>query len=205
MADIAGDEEGRCHMLGIQQEDVAFRLAPGVLHHHVPALRGGPAPELFWFGGKPGELGGGDLPRRVLRAGKARLLGFEDEVPAPVEVDAPGSRTAVARAQAHGALEGVVVAGGVAAGRLRSGYAEHVAELAEEHLVVRALRTALACGPAFDEALDVQTRLPPPNGRKSHPGREINLKSYTGLASEDRSPSKVPAVTENNQCFRSTC
>ncbi|MBX9931397.1 MAG: hypothetical protein K2Y56_07645 [Methylobacterium sp.] len=156
MADVAGDEEGRGGVLGIEQEDVAFRLPPRVLHHHVPAAGGGAAPEVLGLVGEQVRL----RLQGVLLARQARLLRLQDEMPALVEVDALGRRAAVALARSHRSLEHVIIAGGVGPSGVGRLDAKDAAQLGEEHLVVRALGAALARRPARDEILDVHARSP---------------------------------------------
>jgi hypothetical protein len=81
------------------------------------------------------------------------LLRLQHEGAAPVAVDEAVGFAAVAVAEAHAALEDVGVVARVVARRVGPRQAEQLGELADEELVVGALRAAGGL-PAGNEALD---------------------------------------------------
>ncbi len=91
VADVDDDQERRPAFFGRQGAGVAFGLAAGALQGVVESLAGN---------------------------SKLDLLGFEDEVAAPVAVDAPGRAAAVAVAEGDAALEDVGVVACILARRV---------------------------------------------------------------------------------------
>ena len=149
MADIADDEEGR-RLVGLrQQARIALALRAGVHHQCVPGAADGSAPELV---GCEGEA---HLPLDLLGAilDLPRLLGLQHEAIALVEVHAPSGDGAVAGDFLHRALEDVIVLAGMAR-RIRPGQVQRIAELAQEHGVIRPLLPAVPPLPPLYEVLD---------------------------------------------------
>ena len=93
---------------------------------------------------------GADLLRPLVRA----LLGLEDEARLLVEVHLPDRTLLPLVDDQRIALEGVTVALGVARGRVGARYADEVAEVEQERVLVRALGRA-GGGPLRGERLDV--------------------------------------------------
>jgi hypothetical protein len=84
---------------------------------------------------------------------QTQLLRFEDEAAAVVTVDEAVAVRAVAMCELNATLEHVSVVAGVVAGGVGLGCAEHLAQLGDEDLVVRALRSG-GTGPSGDEGVD---------------------------------------------------
>lgn len=171
VSDVAGDDERRRGMIGVEQKDIALGLFPRILHHHVPTAAAAGTAQGFGLGGERQSLLVGD---GVLGAGKPGLLGLQDEGVLLVEVDALGGGRVLAAARLHRALEDIVVPHRLAAGRIGPGHAQHVAELGQEHLIVGALRPALAGRPTLDELFDVHGDPPGGNLRGSCGGGQCN-------------------------------
>ena len=150
VADVADDEEGRRLVADGQQRHIGLGLLARVDHQHVPSPVGA-APALVGLRqGRQGQLPD-DL---VAGAPEPRLLGFEDEAAAPVEVDARGGDGAVPVRLLDGAFEDVVVAIRTGARRLRPRQIEHVAEFDQEKPVIGPLLPSFAALPAVDEGVD---------------------------------------------------
>ena len=125
MADVDNDQEGRPAFLGRQGACVALGLTTGALQGVVEALGG---------------------------SAEFDLLGLQHEVAALEAVDATRRFAAVAVAEGDAALEDVGVVARVLARRVGRGYAEQVAEVGDEELVVSKFG-AVGVLPAGEEVL----------------------------------------------------
>ncbi len=151
MADVADQDERWPPMIDRQRTGVAFGLAAGVAHQHIPASIGGSGARAVGLrGGKQARPKGRGL-RMALQAG---LLGFEDETAALVQVDAAGCGGPIRQEVLYRSFENVVVVPGRGTGWLWHGKTERLAELVQEHDVVGAFLAAFTPLPASDEGLD---------------------------------------------------
>ena len=105
VADVAGDDERWCGMIGVEQKHIGLRLLASVLHHHIPAARDAAPAELFGLCVEQGKLAGDGL----LLARKTRLLRLQYEAVSLVEIDAFWRRAPVALARTDSALEYVII------------------------------------------------------------------------------------------------
>ena len=126
IADVDDDEEGGPALVGGERFGVLLGLIAGTEHGLIPAggiASGGSATvrdfeEEGWFGSR------------------AALFGFEDEAAAFVEIDETGAGEAGRVTEGYGALEDVVILGGVGDGRVGARDFQVVAEFGEEECVV---------------------------------------------------------------------
>ena len=131
VAHVHHDDERRVGFVGRQGADVALGLAAGFEHGVVP--RAGAADGLGGFLlREDASVSGGEFEWRGGGAGFLKLLGFEDEVGALVEVNAALDGGAVGVMLRHGKLEEVTGAGVVVGWR----DFEQVAEFEQEALGV---------------------------------------------------------------------
>ena len=104
MADIAHHDEGRPFVRRRQMAGIVLGLLAGIEHEHVPLPAG--APRRWGIGCEKVAVCAFDLLGAAL---EPRLLGFEHEGAALVEIDAALGRRAVGIAEGDGALEDIVV------------------------------------------------------------------------------------------------
>ena len=161
VAHIAGDDERRRGMVGVQKEYVAFGLLARVLHHHVTGRPAASLPEGFGVLGRLVGQQAQPIGNGVLGAREAGLFRLQDEGALLVEVDPLGRGQTVAAARSHGPLEDIIIVRALRARGFGAIHAEHVAEFRQEHLIVGALGAALARRPPTDEKLYVHANTHP--------------------------------------------
>ncbi len=131
-------EEG-AGLFGRQGAHVAEGLLASGLHHLLPAHAAALGVAFAAGFGREAELGA--LGPLLLVGGVGALLGFQHEAAAFVEVDAAGALFS-AVGEGDGALEHVLVVGGVVGGGVGARDIEEVAEVLQEKAVVGALGPA---------------------------------------------------------------
>ena len=129
-------------LVGRQGAHVAQGLLAGGLHHLLPLHGAAQGVALAALFGGQAQLGAVGLLGLLLSVGRVgALLGFQHEAAALVEVDAAGALLGPV-VEGDGALQHVLVLGGVVGGRVGPGHAQQVAEVLQEQAVVGALGAA---------------------------------------------------------------
>ena len=139
-------------MVGRKAKDIVLGLATRVAHQHVPLALG--------RGGREGFVRLEQRALALVALVGARLLGFQNEAAALVEIDPQGRGQTFGFPPFHATLEHIVIGPSVVAGRVRPGKTQRPAQLCKEHLIVGALGAAARLAPPLDERIDVQIRLP---------------------------------------------
>ena len=147
VADVHHEQEGRPAVGVGEGAGVAEGLVLGPRHGALP----GAAPAVGVPVGADGLV---DAERLGLGGRRlvAALLGFQHEAALLVQVD-EAALAVLAGAVVHPPLEDVIVGRRVGPGRIGTGHAEHVTQLAEEELVVGSLGRA-GTAPALDEGVN---------------------------------------------------
>lgn len=151
MAHVADQDERWPPMVHWQRAGIAFGLAAGVAHQHIPAAIDGSDARTIRF--DVGEQAG--LKRRGLRMSlQAGLFSLKDKTATLVQVDAAGCGGPIRQEVLHRSFEDVVVVSRRGTGWLWHWKTERVAELVQEHDVVGAFLAAFTPLPAGDEGFD---------------------------------------------------
>jgi hypothetical protein len=123
LADVDDDQERRPALVGRQRAGIAFGLTAGALQGVIEHPAGDTGPDL---------------------------LGFKHEMGAPVAVDAAERAAAVAVTKSDSPLEDVGVVTRIVARRIGRRHAEHLAQVADEELIIGQL-AAVGIAPAGQE------------------------------------------------------